>query len=150
MPNTTYPSWARIINAITALTGILSSGFTGFALLFLGIMLVFGIYPPFLALLAIALLYWGCGSYGAAFTRFERFSLPRLAFQTCMMGVLVAVACHCFRTTHPPDKGLPEWHASAATTFLVFSIIALLSHLLSFAIHLLYSDKQNRSLLTPP
>ena len=144
-PDLPLPKAARVINIITALTGVVASGLLGFCAIFMSIALVWLVLPLVFAVLIIILLYWGCGAYGAAFTRFERLPLGRLLFQTCVMGGLVWYAAGFFQNTHPLPDNNPRWHPTAAAVLLVLISLTLLSHLLSLAIRLIYPPSPHPS-----
>ena len=68
-PNVPLPKAARVINIITALTGVAASGLFGLFAILMGIGFFWLGSPPVCALLTVILLYHGCGAYGAAVTR---------------------------------------------------------------------------------
>ena len=141
-PDLPLPKAARVINIITALTGVAASGLFGLFAILMGIGFFWLGSPIVFALLTVILLYKGCGAYGAAFTRFERLPLGRLLFQTCVMGGLVWSSARFFQNTHPLPDDNPLWHPTAATVLLVLISLTLLSHLLSLAIRLLHPPSQ--------
>ena len=139
MPDLPLPKAARIINILTALTGIVASGMVGLALLLSMLAIVpLSIVPLLIAPFLFVLLYWGCGAYGAAYTRFERLPLGRLLFQTFLMGGPVWLSARFFQNTHPLPDDHPLWHPTAATVLLVLISLTLLSHLLSLVFRLIY------------
>ena len=140
-PDLPLPKAARVINIITALTGVVASGLLGLALLLSMLVLIPLLIAPFL----LVLLYWGGGAYGAAFTRFERLPLGRLLFQTFLMGGSVWQSARFFQNRHPLPDDHPLWHATTATILLVFFSLTLLSHLLSLAIRLIYKGNESKS-----
>ena len=142
VPDLPLPKAARVINIITALTGLVASGLLGLALLLSILALSRLIVPLLIAPFLFVLLYWGGGAYGAAFIRFERFVLRRLLFQTFLMSGLVWLSAIFFQFTHPLPDIYPLWHPIAATILLVFISLTFLSHLLSLAIRLLHPPSQ--------
>ena len=137
-PDLPLPKAARVINIITALTGLVASGLFGLALLLSMLALIRLIVPLLIAPFLFVLLYWGGGAYGAAFAPFQRFVLCRLLFQTLLMGGLVWLSAIFFQSTHPLPAIYPLWHPTAATVLLVLVSLTFLSHLLSLAIRLIY------------
>ena len=125
------PAFARSINILTALTGLVASGVVGLCMIMLGIAFCWLGAPVLLAVVTIMLLYWGCGSYGAAFTRYERFDWRRILLQICILGITLAGFIGFYRNTHPLKPDNPAWHAQAATIVLVFFSFTLVVHLYS-------------------
>ena len=144
-PDLALPKAARVVNIITALTGVVASGLLGFCAIFTGIAFVWLVLPLVFPLLIVILLYQGCGAYGVAFTRFERLPLGRLFFQTCVMGGLVWGSARFFQKTHPLPDDHPLWHPTAATVLLILISLTFLSHLLSLSIWLVYPPSPHPS-----
>lgn len=139
-----FPAFVRAVNVVTALTGLAASFLLGIYLIIAGIGLIWLVGPPLLALLAVVLLYWGCGGYGAAFTLFERFPLPKLIFQTFLMGLLLTAGIRFYAKTHPLPADHPQWHATAATAMVTFPALSLLSHLFSLTAILVCRKSSSR------
>ena len=125
------PPIVRIINVLTALSGLIASGLGGLYTIGIGIALFWLVLPMIVASLTIILLYWGCGSYGAAFTRFERFDWRRILLQICILAVMLTGSVSFYRNSHPLQPDTPSWHAPTATMLLVFFFFTLGVHLCS-------------------
>ena len=123
------PHLVRVINVFTALTGLMTAGLIGIAAIMIGITVIF-LVP---AMLIIVLLYWGCGSYGAAFTRFERFDWRRILLQICFAAIMIAGSITFYSNTHPLKSDHPSWHGPASTLLLVFFSLTVGVHLFSLA-----------------
>lgn len=125
------PPFVRTINVLTALSGLLASGIGGLYAIMIGMAFFWLGIPIIFAFLTIFLLYWGCGSYGAAFTRFERFNKRRILLQICIFAIMLTGSGSFYRSTHPLQPGNPSWHAPTATMLLVFFSFTLVVHLYS-------------------
>ena len=125
------PLFIRTINILTAFSGLIASGVSGLYAILVGITFFWLVIPMILAALSITLLYWGCGSYGAAFTRYERFDWRRILLQICLLAVMLAGSVSFYRNTHPLQPDNPSWHAPTATMQLVFFSFTLAVHLCS-------------------
>ena len=138
-PDTTLANFVRAVNVITAISGLVVSIVAGLFFLFLGGALIFTIFGAAvgLALLAILpILYWGCGGYGEAFTRFGRFPLPKLTFQTLMMGVMLTVSVGRFLKAPDLPSHASSWEIFRAilSIFIIFvCLIALVFHMASLS-----------------
>jgi hypothetical protein len=149
LPDTPMGNILRTVNVMTALSGLVVSVVLGMVLLLTGVTLTLTLIgaPAGIAMLALLpLLCRGCGSYGAAFTRYEKSPLPWLFFQTLVM--IAALGISIARNSKAPDipwsAGWWELIPALLSWAMIFlSMVAAVTHVLSLTGLLYFGQKSS-------